>query len=55
MEFLRQKETYFDRCNSSEVGNNYKKLKHLILIEEFKNSLSDQLKLYLEEKRFETA
>ena len=50
------KETYFDRWSSSEaVGDNHEKLRQLILMEDFKNNLSGQLRLYLEERRVGTA
>ena len=49
-DFLRQKETYFKWLNLvKEIGRDYNELKQLILIE-FKNGLSEELKLYLDKK-----
>lgn len=38
-----------------EIGRDYDKLKQLILIEEFKNGSSEELKLYMDEKKVENA
>ena len=38
MEFAREKETLFNKwCASQQVGNNFDKLKQLILLEELRN------------------
>ena len=55
-EFFKQKEIFFNRCSSSEgVGDDHEKLKQLVIIEDFKNGLNNQLKLDVEEKRVRTA
>ena len=50
MDFAREKETLFNKwCASQQVGNNFDKLKQLILLEEFKKCVSTPIKTYLEE------
>ena len=52
MEFARQKEALFNRwCTSQQVGNNYEKLKQLVLLEEFKKCVPTPIKTYLEEQK----
>ena len=44
---------YFDRwCNSNEVGTDFKKLRQVILIEEFKRFVCDDIKSYLDESYY---
>ena len=51
VEFAHDKEVYFERwCTSMTVNGDYKKLKDLVLVEEFKRCISDDLKSYLDEK-----
>ena len=55
VEFAHEKEVYFDRwCNSKEIKESYENLKQLILIEEFKRCVRDDIKTYLDEKNVET-
>ena len=52
MEFARQKEALFNRwCTSQQVGNNYEKLKQLVLLEEFMKCVPTPIKTYLEEQK----
>ena len=52
MEFARQKEALFNRwCASQQVGNNYEKLKQLVLLEEFKKCVPTPIKAYLKEQK----
>ena len=45
---------YFDRwCNSREVGTDFEKLRQVILIEEFKRCIRDDIKTYLDEQKVE--
>ena len=45
---------YFDRwCNSREVGTDFEKLRQVILIEEFKRCVRDDIKTYLDEQKVE--
>ena len=47
VEFAHEKEMYFDRwCNSREVGTDFEKLRQVILIEEFKRCVRDDIKTY---------
>ena len=47
IEFFRQKETYFDWWSSVKgVGSDHDKLKQLILMEEFKRCVHDNLKVF---------
>ena len=55
MEFACEKERLFDRwCTSQEVEGNYTRLCELLLIEEFKNCLPNEVKTYLDENKVET-
>ena len=55
VEFTRQKETLFDRwCKSKEISKNFENLRQLILVEEFKNCVSCEVKTYLDEKKADT-
>ena len=52
VEFAREKETLFDRwCCSKVVGEDYHKLREVLLLEEFKNSVRREVKTHLEEKK----
>ena len=54
VEFAHEKEVYFDRwCNSREVGTDFEKLRQVILIEEFKRCVRDDIKTYLDEQKIE--
>ena len=47
VEFARDKEHLFDRwCASQNVGGDFAKLRQLLLVEEFKNCLSNEVKTY---------
>jgi len=51
-EFARTKEALFDRwCTSKEVEKEYEKLRQMILLEEFKSCLPDNMKTYIEEQK----
>lgn len=51
LEFLRKKKVLFDRwLNSVQVKNDYNKLYNLMLIEEFKRQLPQEIKTFIEEK-----
>ena len=54
VEFPHEKEVYFDRwCNSRKVGTDFEKLRQVILIEEFKRCVRDDIKTYLDEQKVE--
>ena len=45
VEFFREKERLFDRwCASMETGKDFAKLRELLLLEEFKNCLPNEIK-----------
>ena len=51
MEFAREQKLWFDRwINSKKVSDDYKKLEELILIEQFKNSVSVEILILMKEK-----
>ena len=53
-EFAHTKQALFDRwCTSKEVAKDYEKLRQMILVEEFKNCLPDNIKTYIEERKTE--
>ena len=55
VEFAREKERLFNRwCMSQEVEGDYTRLHQLLLIEEFKNCLPNEVKTYLDENKVET-
>ena len=55
VEFANQTEVYFDRwCSAKKVISDYDKLRQIILIEQFKRCVHDDLKTYLDEKNVET-
>ena len=54
VEFAHEKELYFDRwCNSREVDTDFEKLRQVILIDEFKRCVRDDIKIYLDEQKVE--
>ena len=55
VEFFRQKETYLNRWIAAKgIGTDYDKLRQLILIEEFKWCIHDNLKTFLNERQVDT-
>lgn len=55
VEFAHDKEVYFERwCTSRSVGGDFKLLKDLMLVEEFKRCVKDDIKSYLDEKDAKT-
>lgn len=54
VEFAREKGTLFDKwCQSSKV-NNFEQLHELVLLEDFKNTLSDKIVVHLNEQKVNT-
>ena len=54
VEFARVKESLFDRwCTSKDIDEDFVKLRQLVLVEEFKNCVSRNVKTYLDEKKAE--
>ena len=52
VEFAHEKEVYFDRwCNSREVGTDFDKIRQVILTEEIKRCVRDDIKTYLDEQK----
>ena len=52
VEFAREKETLFDRwCSSNEVGSKFDKLREMVLLEEFKDSVRKEVKIHLNEQK----
>ena len=50
VEFVKEKENLFNRwCHSKSINKDYEKLKQLIIIEEFKNQISLDVRTYIEE------
>ena len=55
VEFARTKEQLFDRwCSSQKINDDYKKLRQLILIEEFKGCIHSDVRTYIDEQKEET-
>jgi hypothetical protein len=55
VEFAREKEQLFDRwCLAKKVEQDYQNLKQMILIEEFKNCVHNDVKTCLDEHQIET-
>ena len=52
-EFAREKEQLFDRWCSSVQVENFAQLREMILLEEFKRSVRQDVRLHLEEQRVE--
>ena len=52
VEFARQKEVAFERwCRAQKVDQDYSKLRQLVLIEEFKNSIAPEVRVHLEDHK----
>lgn len=52
IEYAREKEIAFDKwVRSKNIGQNYERLKQLILLEDYKNSVSLEVKNYLEAQK----
>ena len=54
VEFAREKEMCFDKWCSSQNVTEFEKLRQLMLLEEFKNCMRDEVKTYLCEREVET-
>lgn len=55
VEFAHDKEVYFERwCSSMTIDSNFERLKELMLIEEFKRCVRDDVKSFLDEKEAST-
>ena len=55
VEFAREKETLFDRwCASKEVEDDYSNLKQLMVIEEFKRRVPNEVKTHLDEHKIKS-
>ena len=53
-EFAREKENLFNRwCHSKEIGQEFKKLKQMVLLEEFKDKLQPDIRCHLVEQKVE--
>ncbi len=50
-EFARDKANLFDRCCAADKIDTLEQLKELILLEEFKNCLSEKIVVYLNEQK----
>jgi hypothetical protein len=51
-EFASEKQRLFDQwCHSSQVGQNFKDLRQLVLVEEFENCVSPNVKTFLRERK----
>ena len=54
VEFAREKENLFNRCcHSKEVGQNFEKLKQMVLPEEFKDKVRPDIRSHLDEQKVE--
>ena len=54
VEFAREKEDLFNRwCHSKEIGQDFKKLKQMILLEEFKDKVRPDIRSHLDEQKVE--
>ena len=54
VEFAREKENLFNRwCHSKEIGQNFKKLKQMVLLEEFKDKVRPDIRSHLDEQKVE--
>ena len=55
VEFAQEKGQLFDRwCMSENIKNNYDRLRELILIEEFKNCLSNEVRIFVNDQKPES-
>ena len=54
VEFAREKENLFNRwCHSKEIGQDFKKLKQMVLFEEFKDKVRPDIRSHLDEQKVE--
>ena len=54
VEFGREKENLFNRwCHSKEIGQDFKKLKQMALLEEFKDKVRPDIRSHLDEQKVE--
>ena len=54
VEFAREKENLFNRwCHSKEIGQDFKKLKQMVLFEEFKDKVWPDIRSHLDEQKVE--
>ena len=54
VEFAREKENLFNRwCHSKEIGQDFKKLKQMVLPEEFKDKVRPDIRSHLDEQKME--
>ena len=54
VEFAREKENLFNRwCHSKEIGQDFKKLKQIVLLEEFKDKVRPDIRSHLDEQKVE--
>ena len=54
VEFAREKENLFNRwCHSKEIGQDFKKLKQMVLLEEFKDKVRIDIRSHLDEQKVE--
>ena len=54
VEFAREKENLFNRwCHSKEIGLDFKKLKQMVLLEEFKDKVRPDIRSHLDEQKVE--
>ena len=54
VEFAREKENLFNRwCHSKEIGQDFKKLKQMVLLEEFKDKVWPDIRSHLDEQKVE--
>ena len=54
VEFAREKENLYNRwCHSKEIGQDFKKLKQMVLLEEFKDKVRPDIRSHLDEQKVE--
>ena len=54
VEFAREKENLFNRwCHSKEIGQDFKKLKQMVLLEEFKDKVRPDIRSHLDKQKVE--
>ena len=54
VEFAREKENLFNRwCHSKEIGQDFTKLKQMVLLEEFKDKVRPDIRSHLDEQKVE--
>ena len=54
VEFAREKENLFNRwCHSKKIGQDFKKLKQMVLLEEFKDKVRPDIRSHLDEQKVE--